>query len=361
MKLCEYLKTLKPYLGPELSNAEFFDRVFGYCLEDKGADLACEYSRTEKHYFITGESEPCCLAAKVLRYFDEDEFSAYLEEGIAEKELPDLFADFKKVDLRLKNAGWSLCLARTLKDILKRSRDDFRSIRVTGNFKLRAALMEENQDHTCPCPNCSNQLLLHGDTEEDAPYVLQTLYLDNNGPKDASNAIGICTECMMHSERIDLKSLKTKKEMFQRQRKAYAELDDPLFPEHLIAATKKLKESKTDQLQNLSYKALRIAKKILPDNPVLLTRIEGSVTHFFPLLLDCFSEDDGLGEYSYDKLSKSIRALFNSANSTCKTQEEVFETISKKIAAITDASQNVASVITAYFVQTCEVFNEIPE
>ncbi|MBO6286213.1 MAG: hypothetical protein J6O18_07880 [Bacilli bacterium] len=144
-------------------------------------------------------------------------------------------------------------------------------------------------------------------------------------------------------------------------RKAYAELDDPLFPERLTNAAKKLKSAKSDQLKRLSYKALRVNRKILPDNTMLLSDIEDKVTRFFPFLMECFSEDDGLDGYSYDELSKSIRAIFESANAECATQEEVFETISKKIAAIVDETENVGRVIVAYFVQTCEVFNEIPE
>lgn len=35
--------------------------------------------------------------------------------------------------------------------------------------------------------------------------------------------------------------------------------------------------------------------------------------------------------------------------------------VSKKIAAVVDETENVGRVIVAYFVQTCEVFNEIPE
>ena len=360
MKFCEYLHTLKPYLAPDLPEAEYLDRIFGFCLEDKGADIACEYSRVEKHYFYTGEVEPSYLAAKVLKYFDEGSFSTNLYDEIEETEVPSMLDDFKKYGLVPNDEEWDLFLAVTLKSILKKSRDECRSIRVKGTFQIRVALMEENPNGICPCAHCSNQLILHANSDEQMPFLLQALFLDGSEPKNSSNAIGVCAECMQKDE-FDLEALREKKKGFLRLRKAYAELDDPLFPERLTNAAKKLKSAKLDQLKRLSYKALRVNKKILPDNSILLSDIEDKVTRFFPFLMECFSEDDGLDGYSYDELSKSIRAIFESANAECATQEEVFETISKKIAAVVDETENVGRVIVAYFVQTCEVFNEIPK
>lgn len=360
MKFCEYLHVMKPYLAPDLPEAEYLDRIFGYCLEDRGADIACEYGRVQKHYFYTGEVEPCYLAAKVLRYFDEDSFSANLYDEIEERDVPSMLDDFAKYGLVPNDEEWDLFLAKALRDILKQSRDECRSIRVRGTIQMRAALMEENPNGICPCPRCSNQLVLHADAEELFPYRLQALFLDESGPKNVSNAVGICAECMQRGD-YDLDVLRQKKEEFLRKRKAYAELDDPLFPERLATAASKLKATSPDQFKPLSYKALRVKRKILPGNTVLITDIEDKVVRFFPFLFDCFSADDGTEGYSYDALSKSIRALFESADMECATQEETYETISKKIAAIVGDTESVGRVITAYFVQTCEVFNEIPE
>jgi|GEM_PF-5051744 len=360
MKFCEYLHVLKPYLAPDLPEADYLDRIFGFSLEDEGADIACKYSRVEKHYFYTGEVEPCYLAAKVLKYFDESTFAVNLYDEIEESEVPDLLTDFAKFGLVSNEEEWDSFLATTLKNILKKSRDECRSIRVRGTIQMRSMLLEENPNGICPCAHCSNQLLLHADTEEQLPYLLQAFFLKEDGPKNPINAIGICAECMQKAD-FDLDALREKKKEFQRLRKAYAELDDPLFPERLTAAAKKLKSAERNQFKRLSYKALRVDKKISPDNTMLLTDIEEKVTRFFPFLLDCFSEDDGIDGYSYDELSKSIRAIYESAEAQCATQEEIFETISKRIAAVVDESENVGRVFTAYFVQTCEVFNEIPK
>ena len=360
MKFCEFLKTLKRYFATDLPEAQFYDRVFGYCLEDPGADIACEYSRVEKHYFFTGQSEPCFLAEKILKYFDEETFAYHLYEEVDDGDIPNLINDFGIYGVELDSKNWDSQIASLLKSILERSSASSRSFRIHGNLKLRAALMEENPSGICPCPNCSNPLRLSVEDESESYSLLQTFLLDCDGPKSVSNAIGICNECFQRGK-YDLNALRIKKNEFVRIRKAYAELDDPLFPERLTNAAKKLKSAKSDQLKRISYKALRVNRKILPDNTMLLSDIEDKVTRFFPFLMECFSEDDGLDGYSYDELSKSIRAIFESANAECATQEEVFETISKKIAAVVDETENVGRVIVAYFVQTCEVFNEIPE
>lgn len=357
MTVSEFLTTLKKYVAPDSSDADYFDMVFSNCLEDDVAQEICEYSRTQKYYLISGKRGAEMFASRVINHYQQDMFAEWVLEVVLYENSTKLRKEFKAFGVRVSKEDYDVSIASAFREILLESASNNRSNVPHGNYKLRASLLSENPSGLCPCQDCGNHMkLCVGD--EESHLLLQTLYLDENGSKNIDNAIGICNECFQAKD-FDVQMLKDKKAGFARRSLANDQTEDVLFPERLRLAIQRLSSFGTDGLCELSYRSLKVAQKIPDDSIFLRNKIEGNVTKYFETLREALSDSDGESGYSYEELAKSIRSMFLKSSATGMSLSETFDFLSRKIADQINEDIIVGEIITSFFVQTCEVFNEI--
>lgn len=110
-------------------------------------------------------------------------------------------------------------------------------------------------------------------------------------------------------------------------------------------------------LEILSMTALKIDQKILPENCLLKNSIQNSVLTYYKYISALFEEID-----DFDIIQSEIKKAFKELNSGDWSQQEIVEKLAQWILEQTKRpAQHIEAcrIIVAFFVQSCEVFNEI--
>lgn len=117
--------------------------------------------------------------------------------------------------------------------------------------------------------------------------------------------------------------------------------------------------SETD-ISELNYEAVPIAKKFVPNEVLLKTKITGYVMNYFVYIRDLFKSMEKSSDFNFDILSGQIRSCFIKMDSSGANKSEVFESM---VDWINNKTQNISrfacEAVMSFFVQHCEVFYEI--
>lgn len=130
----------------------------------------------------------------------------------------------------------------------------------------------------------------------------------------------------------------------------------------LINALERLLESPGENMVKLNLTALRIDKKIDPSTDSLLSKkVKSYVSEYFPTMNEFIHDKDGVSEKSFEKLAVTMRAVYLEANEKTGDKNRIFDSVVDIMQGMTGCSRIVAEIIVSYFVQDCEVFDEISE
>ena len=177
-----------------------------------------------------------------------------------------------------------------------------------------------------------------------------------------SNKIALCKKCVA---KINLdteysEELSTIKEQFIYEQQLEHELRKMTLEKEIkdtIVALDKVKE--VNKLEKLSLNAMRVDQKILPENTILLDDLTTYVLKYFYFIKNAFSETD-----NFESIALDVRKVFLKLEKNCQTQHEIVRKLSKWIWEQTGLPiqyERACDIIVAFFVQNCEVFNEISE
>ena len=188
-------------------------------------------------------------------------------------------------------------------------------------------------------------------------------------PDDITNKICLCDVCSLnylHDPTVETydKLLKLKK-MSVFEGAASSTLARYELEEQIVDILDKI--SATDPegeiIRSFRMKPLDPCNKITKDNYLLIKAIKDDNEAFFWFIKDRISQLDA-NKSSFTIIASEIRTSFLKLHSEGHTQSEIFEALIEWIMNkhLLDASyRNAAHIIVSYFVQSCEVFNEISE
>lgn len=106
---------------------------------------------------------------------------------------------------------------------------------------------------------------------------------------------------------------------------------------------------------------LDVTQKIEPNNALLKRDIDRYVIDYFLLLKTRISEMTGEQSLNFKKLSASVRMCYEEFAARGFDQYEVYSGMSQWMAKRTGCKHLACQVLIAFFVQMCEVFDEITE
>ena len=282
-----------------------------------------------------------------------------LQREIAQDLVPQLQIEFQQRGASIRNFYFDEDLADLLAEILLKGSRIFRRKKTSGNFKLRSLLMEENHSQVCPVQGCGNLLALNP-SDGNLHNKLHAFCFEKGEPMTFFNCIGVCGACFSTGG-LDRAYLAKKKEEFGERGRLYKSLTSDENEPQLQAAVQKLKGLRPNEPQSLSFKSLKISKKIGDDYRHLRTMVESAVSAYFPSLQEEFSKGDGENGYSFERLAMAIKTMFLKAEREAQDKQKIFDALVERICALTDCDKSTAHIIVSFFVQTCEVFHEISE
>ena len=114
--------------------------------------------------------------------------------------------------------------------------------------------------------------------------------------------------------------------------------------------------------EELSLKPVAVAKKIAKENNLLLHSIRDKVIKYFPFIQETFKDIEICRQNKFDIIASQVKTAFLKANEQNLSQNDIFNKLVEWLYSKTQNSSRIGcECIIAFFVQNCEVFNEISQ
>ena len=121
-----------------------------------------------------------------------------------------------------------------------------------------------------------------------------------------------------------------------------------------IDALMSIDENELEKAGKLEYKALEVAKKVTRDN-ILRMEIEDRVTRYFNYIRQVFKNLDPSG-YKFELICTNVKKIYLMLKCQRLSQHEIYEKLSDWFLTKTQSNQSVCEIMTAFFVQNCDVY-----
>lgn len=253
---------------------------------------------------------------------------------------------------------------------------------TTNISSLEFELLREVE---CKCPLCNTPLVEKKSQKTFYRFAISKIYPENltttqeadfsavhNKPvviDDRVNKICLCNKCAseyLFSPTVEIydKLYRFKWTAITRNQLEMA-MDRYNIEEQIIEILDNLKgvDIESDSFASLRMKPLTLAKKILPENKVLKQNITDDNNRYFYFIQEHLSVLDDLN-HPFKKIALEVKTFFLTLTETLSDQEEIYNTIIAWILRtqrLPESYRAAAHIIVSYFVQNCEVFDEIPE
>lgn len=360
MKFSELCQILFPYLqGRCHSQADVFDFLVLNSISDQKDNLADEIakmSKTQKKNLFKGTSSFSHVAKQIYPAFDASELISTLKETIQGDALETLVETLNQYIPNVTVTNFAQKIADQLKEIISEETAVYRKVEIEGTINLRAALLEEN-DGRCPC--CGKSLCL--DSSKANTIIAVKIDSFDADPNQTSPSIGLCRECAELYKKGTLdKDLAKLKDDLRKRSDSRKQIGIISLEEELMATIERLLKNANSEKTKLNLKSLKLSKKIDRDNDeVFYNKVKNNVVRYFPNLYQTLSKCDGDNKKSYDCLATSIKMAFLKAEKNLSRKEDIFNLLADKVSIAGGCSKSVAEIIVSYFIQSCEVFDEI--
>ena len=187
--------------------------------------------------------------------------------------------------------------------------------------------------------------------------------------EDFENKIALCKDChesydYQTSKEEYLRLVEIKKNLLNKGAISHA-IDSIEIEESINLVIQKLLNSNEQEKISLNYSPVPISKKFLKESSsemLLKTKVSSYVTDYFPYIQKLFSELDGHNGFFFDALSQEIRLCFTKIKNLENNKALIFEQMVCWLQNKTQSdSREACEAVISFFVQNCEIFNEITE
>ena len=361
MTFSEFCLILYPFLKDRCKNkADLFDCVVLNSINQDSTTVIekiSQLSDRQKHYLCNGHSSFSHLAGMIYPVLDTSKFEKILRGLVSNGVLKEAIAAFGSYIGNLREDNFAEKIAGEYKKIVSDSSAIYRSAQLRGTAELRSELFAENGG-VCPC--CGRSMTLDT-TKENAMIAVKIDAFDVDSNSSSQN-IGLCKRCAHLYDTGELEKDLAEVKKFLEKAAAIRDVAGSIaIHEKLMNAIEELLRTKAP-LTQLNMTSLKINQKIdQNETPLLYNKVQDNVNRYFPFLDEMFSQFDGDADHSYDFLSSSIKMASILAESNTKDKNVIFCELVKKVSSAGSCDQIVAEIIVSYFIQSCEVFREIPK
>ena len=406
MKFSQLLSILNCYIGQEKSQLDFMYLCFQNIMVTPFTKNDVILERNDKYYPFSKKSEESAakkvysgerpLAKNTARFvkghFDRTGIASVIDE------MDDIVKENLCTDLKKHGI---LCTIDDVSDVVSdlflkfiEAAIDENDIIPTGLFATGEVRIESNtttnQDTLLlievdnKCPLCGAPLMFRNSKGKNVKRYKVTQIFPDNIKRDlylsfsktsysfinynhSDNLIALCTDCS-----IDYLSDPTKEEFCHLQaiKKAIQQrfnirqsmADVGLEPEIAAVVNGLINITNSGQLQELRMDALRIKDKIEPKNKLLIDAITDDVTHYYSYIKHLFADIDDIKSGTFDQIASEIHLVYKKIVKTGISQTEIFEYISnwiKENLSIENQNDIAIKAVISFFIQNCEVFDEI--
>ena len=241
-------------------------------------------------------------------------------------------------------------------------------------------LFLKEADFTCCL--CGKDLRNHSNTKQTKLYEIAHIYpnrptkeqyVELNGVERLGinseafeNKIILCRDCHKtqdyNTTREEyIKLLNIKKRYLTKTRLLESTFSLGLEKE-IASIVEKIINIDEERFTSLSEEPVKLARKFLPKEYLLKSSIQGYVMDYYTYIRELFKSMDGKNDFQFEVLCLQIKACYKKLNKISSNKEDIFNSIVHWIKKQTGStSEDACRVVVAFFVQNCEVFDEITE
>ena len=355
-----FVQKLYRAIGCETTQADFVFDVFCSVLSDKYVEKDEILSKSLSNggrmyrYYFDGTKSICNFARKIIRYVDARNFEYFYKDSFENQ--PELIRnvvnEFSDEIPGINDSNFAIELGKLLVDILFEASKNCINLPENEYSKLRHDLYEEADG---VCPITGHKLKISGE------YAFKIVKIDKSLPINFDNTIAISpyaspTYFYKNSDRHK-EELTLIKDGYFEANKIKTLLDASTYSCKLKSIIDKIKVNPSILNVSLKLKPLKIKDKI-DKKTLIYSKVNPLVIDYYLYVKDLFKNRDGNGFY-FEELCKTIRENYlKLANENLK-QEKIFDLLVEDLSLKTQEELLPCEIVISFFVQNCEVFNEI--
>ena len=179
------------------------------------------------------------------------------------------------------------------------------------------------------------------------------------------NKTVLCPKCakdyVSHTSVEEYQQLLHKKQSLLRNYNAWTKISSIELEDHIETVLRRITTASQDELSEpLNYNAVRIRNKIEIRNFPLIIKTEGFVVNYYNYIKELFTQLEREGHLSFDDISLEVKMGYKKLLKQNLAQDQIFTQLVDWFKIKSSSSYDIAcEVIVAFFVQNCEVFDEI--
>ena len=232
------------------------------------------------------------------------------------------------------------------------------------------------------CPLCGKLLRSRSQKKKNKLFEIAHIYPNSPTPEqfetlaglrrlgntceDYENKIALCKNCHStqdyHTTKDDYLALLSKKEDLMKIT-ALEEIASQLSLEDSISnVVDKICQLGAEDITDLNYSPLTLSKKFRTSDRSLKVKIAGYVTEYYPFIRSLFRDMEGKNGFRLEVISMQIRCCFIKMADITEDKDVIFQNMVHWLQIKTKCSSTSAcEAVISFFVQNCEVFNEVTE
>lgn len=232
------------------------------------------------------------------------------------------------------------------------------------------------------CPLCGKYLLASKGKSKSKLYQIAHIYpnspleeqqktlsgLERLGEtcEDFNNKIALCKDCHgIYDDSVTkeeyLKLVAIKKQLLKNAHMKI-EVSNQNLEDEIVLVLNSLNKVTADTLKevNLKYKGVKIKNKFEEDYQILRIKIESYVCEYYNFISEVFKNLETVDKINFNIIASEINTSYLKCQKENNDKNAIFNALSHWLQSkIEGASVEACEVVIAFFVQNCEVFDEI--
>ena len=115
-----------------------------------------------------------------------------------------------------------------------------------------------------------------------------------------------------------------------------------------------------EKMESLQYAPHDIKEKIEPEYVTIKNDVSSKVSMYYGFIEEQLHQRDGINGFDFDGLAMSVRHCYKNLSKQGLSQDHIYSQMALWVQRMTGCENLVAcQILVAFFVQECEVFDEI--
>ena len=230
------------------------------------------------------------------------------------------------------------------------------------------------------CPVCGNTLI-EKSGKKTKHYEIAHIYPNKPTPEESKilnevtvlgensesfqNKIALCLDCHknydFHKTVMEYNVMLNKKRELYNSFEVKSELANIDLTQNIICLLNKISEMDfADENLDLRLSPLELKQKFSSSESILKRKVMNYVTEYFLSIKSYFENLENTKQLNFSRLATTIRLAYQTSAEYMESKTQIFDSLVEWLLSKTNSKDSIAAEsIISYFVQDCEVFDEI--